>query len=59
MKDAKVTVLTRMVELARVIRRRGTPEEAAVILPYEQLLAHDLEIRQAELAQLQRKAVAA
>lgn len=63
MKDAKVEVLTRLVELARLIRRRGTPAEAAAVLPYEQQLEHDLQARQGELAQLpgleQHKAVAA
>lgn len=61
--DAKTEVLTRLLEVARLIRRRGKPEEAEAVLPYERLLERDLDARKAELAQLpgieDRKAVAA
>lgn len=62
-RDEKIEVVTRLLEVARLMRRRGTPELAAVVLPYETMLEHDLREREAELAQLpgmeHRKEVAA
>lgn len=52
MKDAKLEVTKRLLEMARVIRRRGSPAEAEAVLPYERQLEHDLEVRESELAQL-------
>jgi hypothetical protein len=64
MKDAKVEILERLLNLAQLIRRKGTPEQAEAVLPYERQLQHDLQVRQDELAQLpgldsDHKAVAA
>lgn len=50
--DAKIEVLTRLLEAARVMRRRGAPDQAEAVLPYERLLERDLKAREAELAQL-------
>lgn len=55
MKDGCVSALERMLSLARLIRRRGTPEEASVITPYEIKLEADLKAR---LAQLEAEAQA-
>lgn len=52
MSDPKVEVLTRLLTLAQLIRRRGTPAQATEVLPYEQQLERDLEQRKAELAEL-------
>lgn len=52
MSDPKVEVLTRLLTLAQLIRRRGSPAQATAVLPYEQQLEHDLEQRKAELAEL-------
>jgi hypothetical protein len=49
MKDAKQEVITRLLEMARVIRKRQSPEHAAAVLPYEQQLERDLAARTAEL----------
>lgn len=43
MQDAKVEVLSRLLELARLIRKRGTPDQAEAVLPYERQLSEDLE----------------
>lgn len=53
MKDSKIEVITRMLDLARVIRRRGTPEQAQVVLLYEQQFERDLAERERELAETQ------
>ena len=50
MKDAKLEVITQLLETARLIRRRGTPERAEAALPYERLLERDRQQREAELA---------
>jgi hypothetical protein len=52
MNDAKKEVLTRLLELARIIRRRATPDEAEAVLPYERLLQRDLQQRETELAEI-------
>jgi hypothetical protein len=49
MKDAKLEVLERLHGLAQMIRRRGTPEQAAEVLPYEQQFDRDMKARNAEL----------
>lgn len=49
-KDAKQEVLTRLLEVARYIRKRGVAEQAAAVLPYEQQLERDLATREQELA---------
>jgi hypothetical protein len=49
MKDAKLEVLERLHGLAQLIRRRGTPEEAAEAVPYEQQFAKEVEERRREL----------
>lgn len=48
----------RLLELARLIRCKGTLEEAEAVLPYEQQLAKDLEACKAEI-QPQPKPLAA
>jgi hypothetical protein len=62
-KDAKQEVLTRLLEVARLIRRRGAPDEAEAVLPYERQFEADLKAHEAETAMLpgleNRKAVAA
>lgn len=50
-KDAKLQVLERLVEFSSLIRRKGSPDEAAAVLPYEQQLQQDLQKRKAELEQ--------
>ena len=52
MSDPKVEVLTRLLALARLIRRKGSPAEATAVLPYEEQLEHDLAERKGELAEL-------
>lgn len=47
MKDAKTDVLKQLLALARLIRRKGTPDEAAAVLPYERQLESDLAAAQA------------
>lgn len=42
MSDAKKQVIERLLSQARLIRRKGSPDEADAVLPYERLLAHDL-----------------
>lgn len=49
-KDSKSEVLTRLLEVARLIRRRGTPSEAEAVIPFERQFEHDLAERQKELA---------
>lgn len=48
MKDAKKQVTTRLLELARFIRRKGSPDEAAAAIEYERQF-------ETELAQLNRQ----
>jgi len=50
--DPKLTVLERLHGMAQMIRRRGTSEEAAAAVPYEQQFAREMEElkRQQELA---------
>jgi hypothetical protein len=43
MKDAKLEVLEQLLTKARLMRRRGTPEEAAAAVPYEQQFAREIE----------------
>jgi hypothetical protein len=57
-KDAKTEIITRLLEVARLIRRRGRPEEAEAVLPYERQLEADLKTREAELTK-QRDLIAA
>jgi hypothetical protein len=49
MKDTKLDVLEQLLTKARFIRRRGTPEEAAAVVPYEQQFAKEVEERRREL----------
>lgn len=51
MKDAKLEVITRLLEVARVIRKRSSADQAAAVLPYEQQLESDRVAREQELAQ--------
>lgn len=57
MKDAKLEVLERLYGLAQIIRRRGTPEQALAVVPYEQQFNRDLaeHKRQLELELSQSK----
>jgi len=48
--DPQSEVIKRLLEMSRIIRRRGTPDEAAAVLPYERQLQHDLEERTVELS---------
>ena len=57
-KDTKLEVISRLLEVARMIRRRGTPQEAEAVLPYERQLGADLKAREAELTK-QRDLIAA
>jgi hypothetical protein len=50
--DAKRKVLNQLLELARFIRRRGEPDEAEAVLPYERLLEKDLRGYEAAHAEL-------
>ena len=49
MKDAKAEVIERLLALSRLIRRKGTPDEAEAAVVYERQLEHDLEVRKTEL----------
>jgi len=44
-------VLSRLLEFSRLIRRRGTPEEAEAILPYERQIETDLKTCREQLHQ--------
>lgn len=58
MKDAKTEVIERLLALARVIRRKGSPDEATAAVDYERQFVADLEKRNAELAQMPEKVAA-
>lgn len=57
--DSKIEVLTRLLEVARLIRRRGPADQAEAVLPYERLLEADLKARQAEVNGKAAHAIAA
>jgi len=47
--DAQTEVIKRLLEMTRIIRRRGTSDEAQAAIPYERQLEHDLDERTKEL----------
>jgi hypothetical protein len=47
--DPQSEVIKRLLEMSRIIRRRGTPDEAEAVLPYERQLEADLKARELEL----------
>lgn len=49
MKDAKLQVIEQLLATARLIRRRGTPEEALTAAAYEQHFERDVAARKNEL----------
>lgn len=50
---AKVEVLEQLIGMARLIRKRGTPEKAIEVAPYEIYLQKELDAAKSEQAKTQ------